>query len=296
MKLRTLIKPEYLYNPGQILRRLRLTDECIRRGECVARLRWGLDLRIDPRELIGNCIARLGVYDLAVSEALWRLVDPGESAIDAGSNIGYTASILARRVGPSGRVYCFEPHPVVYQRLERNVALWQLPVQTFQMALSAESGEAALHIPKYFSGNQGTASLDDRPGSAEYGRVAVHTEALDALRVVAGPIGVMKVDVEGHELSVFAGAERRLSAGEIRDIVFEDHAAPPTAVMRLLERHGYTVLALSCGFFGPRLTPLSEPLPRRRAGEPPNYLATRDPDRAMRRLRPAGWRILARGR
>lgn len=296
MKLFSLFKPEYVYNPGQIRRRLRWTEDCVRRGECVVELPWGLRLAVDPRELIGNCIARLGVYDLTVSEVLWRLADPGETAVDAGSNIGYTASILARRVGSRGRVYCFEPHPEIYRSLQANVALWGLPVETFPVALSAADGEGVLHVPTYFPGNQGTASLSDTPGSPRWREVPVRTARLDALQQVRGPIGVMKVDVEGHELSLFRGAERRLAEGAIRDIVFEDHGSPPTDAMRLLAAHGYSILGLGRRFTGPRLLHSGQPVPPSTVQAPPNYLATRDMARARLRLTPSGWQVLSAAR
>lgn len=296
MKLFAILKPEFLYNPRQILRRLRLSEQCIRSGVCDVDLRWGLRLRVNPGELIGNCVARLGVYDLSVSEALWRLADPGETAVDAGSNIGYTASILACRVGETGRVYCFEPHPDIYERLARNVAGWGLPVETFNLALSDGDGEAVLHVPTYFTGNQGTATLADPREGRAYRDVTVQTRTLDGVREVTGPISLMKVDVEGHELQLFSGAKARLGAGEIRDILFEDHGRPPTEVMRMLQAHGYAIFALHRRFSGPKLLPISEGLPRRTPEEPPNYIATRDQERLTSRMGVRGWRVLTSGR
>ena len=40
-----------------------------------------------------------GVYDLALSEMLWRLIAPGEVVADIGANIGYVTSIMAAQVG-----------------------------------------------------------------------------------------------------------------------------------------------------------------------------------------------------
>jgi len=55
---------------------------------------------IDPQEALGNNIASQGLYELGVTETLWRLTESGDLAIDAGANIGYTASILGVRAGP----------------------------------------------------------------------------------------------------------------------------------------------------------------------------------------------------
>ena len=59
--------------------------------------------------------------DLAVSEALWRLLDPGALALDVGANIGFMTNLMAWRSGPCGRVLAFEPHPEVFRSLAENV-------------------------------------------------------------------------------------------------------------------------------------------------------------------------------
>ena len=72
---------------------------------------WGLQMQIRPNDYIGSCIWGRGIYDLGVSEAIWRLLDKDDLAIDVGANIGHMTGIMARRVGPKGAVIAFEPHP-----------------------------------------------------------------------------------------------------------------------------------------------------------------------------------------
>jgi FkbM family methyltransferase len=90
----------------------------------------------------------LGVYDLPVTETLWRLTELGDLGVDAGANIGYTASVLAVRAGPAGLVVAFEPHPVLRAELAANIARWAgcaaVPVDVRGCALSAAPGTLAL--------------------------------------------------------------------------------------------------------------------------------------------------------
>ena len=290
MRLLSLFKPEYVYRPKQVLRRIRLTSRRVAQDECLVDLPWGLSMSVNPHELIGNCVARLGVYDLTVSEALWRLLDPGETAVDVGSNIGYTASILAQRTGPQGRVYCFEPHPDIFDRLQRNIGRWGLPVTATHAAISDAVGTASLRVPRYFPCNQGTASLAMATNQSDSAGITVPTLALDGFAALSGRVGVMKVDVEGHEPAVFRGALQRLQRREIRDIVFEDHGTFPTPSMHLLREEGYQIYALRHRFRGPYLTDPQEAKPD---ADPPSYLATLDAQRAERRFAPPGWSLLA---
>ena len=48
-----------------------------------------------------------GIYDLIVTEILWRLINKGEIAVDVGANIGYMTSLMAAKVASSGKVYSY---------------------------------------------------------------------------------------------------------------------------------------------------------------------------------------------
>ena len=98
-------------------------------------------------------------------------------------------------------------------------------------------------------------------------------------------IGVLKIDIEGHEHAALVGAERLLSVGCIRDIIFEEHEPLPTAVSRLLESHGYKIFLLRKNTLRPTLVPT----PCKRPPALPNYLATLDAERAQARFKKSGF-------
>jgi FkbM family methyltransferase len=293
-----LNRPEYLLRPLQIYRRLlRPPHQSINELKTVV-LPWGVNFKIHPhaRDVVEYSLWILGIYDLSLSETLWRLTDPGEIAVDIGANIGYTASIMAARVGKAGKVACFEPNPEVYQELEENVKNWQeiqgwSHVQLYPVALSDRTGSGWLEIPQY---NRAEAALidscarPDRPIAARIYSVAL-TRFDDFWPGEKPKIGILKIDVEGHEFNVFQGAEQFLSQHLIRDIVFEEHQYYPSNTTQCLEQHGYQIFRLWKGFWRPLLLP---PTDRKiHPWEPPNYLATLDPERAIARLKKRGWRL-----
>jgi FkbM family methyltransferase len=253
-------------------------------------LPWGLPMRVRTDDTIGNAIARTGVYDLVATEVLFRLTDLAELAVDAGANIGYMTGVLATAVGPKGRVEAFEPHPEVFSELAENVARWRgAPIgeiRVHQLALSRRSGAGMLHVSAEFKANRGTAALDSQ--RQETG-IDVPLARLDAL--VAERIGVMKLDVEGHEVHVLGGSDALLAEQRIRDIVFEEHNDLPTELTQLLESHGFVLFAIDQKLLGPRMHP---PPSAGSSWDPPTYLATLDPTRALRRLRRLGWSCLAK--
>jgi len=289
---RFINRPYYWYRPSQLVLRLRARDEpdgAVR----LVRTAWGSRLYCWPDPL-GASVARTGVYDLAVAEALARLADPGETAIDAGANVGLMSSLLAHAVGPSGRVVCFEPHPMIFATLSRNVALWErderiTTIEARQAAVSASAGSFPLAVDAdAFTHNKGIASLEH--GDREHA-IDVQTVRLDD--EFAGPVGVLKLDVEMHELAALEGAASLLSGKLVRDILFEEHEPPPTAVTSLLESHGYSVLSVRQGLTGPILCAPAD-AHSRKLWDPPALLATSDPGRVRRRLERRGWTSLRR--
>lgn len=289
-----MAKPEYFFRPSQVLKRL-LPSLDGGTLEVAAKLPWGVQITVNPNEVHGRKILRLGVMDLPVSEAIWRVLDTGERALDVGANIGYMTSIMAARIGVNGVVTAFEPHPGVFSRLERNVQRWNRSgqaahIDAFKVAVSSCETAGALRIPEAFKDNEGLAAL---AGDDSCRTIPVKLVTLDRLVERRAQIGLLKVDVEGHELEVFKGAESLLEGRRVRDIIFEEHRNYPTPVTDFLEQTGYSIYELGMTFWGPILGQcggtISTP---RRAWEPRSMLATCDQQRAARCFRPSGWLAL----
>ena len=64
----------------------------------------------------------IGSYEAEELGLMRRFLWTGQTIIDAGANIGYTARFFAGAVGETGKVYAFEPNPVIFPLLEQNVA------------------------------------------------------------------------------------------------------------------------------------------------------------------------------
>lgn len=274
MRLSGILKPEYLYRPSQIIRRIatRKTNS----NSATFSLPFGARISCDPQKAIGQSIERLGIYDLTVAETIWRLLSAGDAALDIGANIGQMALAMAFRVGPKGRVLAFEPHPEIFNALVENIRLNGLTnVQPHRVALSETDGTANLIISAEFASNDGVASLETNLRGES---VSVITRRLDNICDFEH-VGLLKIDVEGHELSVFKGAQRLLSENRIRHIIYEDHAGYPSAVSSLLEGHGYKIHNIARRLFGPLL---QSPTAPRVTWEPSNYLATLDSATALK--------------
>ena len=286
-------RPEYLWRPSQILRRLRKGSLCASKA---LQFSWGLPVDLDHTSHIGVDVINIGLHDRVVPESICRLLDPGESAYDIGANVGQNASIMALTSGSHGHVIAFEPSPVAWDFLARNVASWApyalAPIELVRKGLSSRLGNGVLREMS----DLGAFSLEEEslylPREERARRFEIDLTTLDAFVPEGARIGLMKIDVEGHEPAVLEGAQRVLAGKQVRDIVFEDYHPQPSPVTRLLEAAGYHVFGMVRAWHKPLLLTLDE---RSKVAEPgfeTNFLATCDPDRARSRFRNAGWKCL----
>ncbi|HXM05103.1 MAG TPA: FkbM family methyltransferase [Chthoniobacterales bacterium] len=287
--------PAYFFRPQQILIRAWRQLPWQSEAPTTVHLPWGLSITIDPKEAIGHNLATQGLYETVVTETLWRLADGDKLAVDAGANIGYTASLLGARLGGKGRVLCFEPHPEVFASLRDNVAVWEnnarcAKFELHQQALGSHDGKATLLTDDWFTTNRGTAwvSTEGKQGSQK--ELPVEMVQLDAIIKEQGEIGVLKMDVQGAELDVLRGMSRLLAEHSVRDILFEETRPFPAATHQFLRERGYSIFGLEESLGGVRLLPDAPPGFEPQTNPNPNYLATCNPTRAYRQLRPPFWR------
>ena len=135
----------------------------------------------------------------------------GDCAVDVGAHKGGYLYWMRRAVGPTGRVFAFEPQQDLAQYLKERVAEFAFDnVIVEGSALSDVAGHAILDVPG--EGPACGATLEPGlPGSKI--SVAVEVRTLDEY-FGARPglrVALIKCDAEGHELRIFRGAETILS-------------------------------------------------------------------------------------
>jgi FkbM family methyltransferase len=181
--------------------------------------------------------------------SLDKMLGPGMTFVDAGANDGLFTLFAARRVGPSGQVWAFEPSPRELLRLKRNVRLNGIGnVRLFPLALADCEGQAEMKIADDEHSGQNT--LGDFAYQIELaGRERVSTRRLDDLvqQECLRPVDVIKLDVEGAELSVLTGAssvlrkQRPLLLLEVNENALRLQGTTGAALIEFLRAHDYEV-------------------------------------------------------
>lgn len=153
-----------------------------------------------PRQELRRVIARELHKGEPELRLLPELVDPTRAAVDVGANRGVWTHQMAALCP---RVYAFEPNPKMFSILD---AARPANAEVRRIALSDRAGVASLKVPRSARGfsNQHASLETNWSGAVEFGVVEVSTARLDDLDLE--PCGFIKIDVEGHEPAVIAGA------------------------------------------------------------------------------------------
>ena len=158
----------------------------------------------------------IGNYEIAKHRFISRCLKPGMTFLDIGSNKGEFALLAASIVGPEGRAVAVKPFPESCRWIEKSVALNGYGnVRVIERALSDHEGKSELFLGN--TSDRHTLRHDIK--SRQFGRVEIEVSRLDTLveTLCLDRIDLVKIDVDGAELSVLNGAMATLQRN--RDLV-----------------------------------------------------------------------------
>ena len=186
-------------------------------------------IEIDPRAL--DMV--IGRYEPAIQLVVERTLRAGDVAFDVGANLGYFTLLMATNVGPSGRVVAFEPDPDMVSALERNLSR-NIRDADSVVALAAAAGAEAGKVA-FKRGWRATRGAVVATG----GDFEVDMMTVDDAAGRFGAPRLLKIDVEGGEVDVLAGASDVLDTAKPLVLVEVHSDALESACMQLLEGFGY---------------------------------------------------------
>jgi FkbM family methyltransferase len=161
-----------------------------------------------------------GVTEPLETRLVRNYLQPGMTFVDVGANVGYYTALAAERVaGNGGRVLALEPSPYAFERLRSMILANRLEHVT---PVHAGLSDAPGHLNLYLGvGSHNHAPTMVAHENAEATRVTVLTLDEETERLGIDRIDMIKIDVEGYEPKVLAGARRLLREGRIRAILCE---------------------------------------------------------------------------
>jgi len=150
-------------------------------------------------------------------EVLRTLIQPGSFVLDIGANIGFYASILSQITGNKGRVYCFEPDKKNFEYLKKNVKDLR-NVTCFNTAVSDKKQVLKIYRSKLLNVDHRTYPVNNYDTVEEINAVSI--DDLIAEKIIP-KVDLIKIDIQGYELSAFRGMTNLLSKNNGLNIIAE---------------------------------------------------------------------------
>ncbi len=175
----------------------------------------------------------------------------GMTVMDVGANIGVYALLAARTVGPTGKVYAFEPVPEIFTQLQEHIAL--------------NNATNIIPVPIALADKKGTAKMSVAGGMSSLFRhetsrfIEVPLERLDDFVAEQGieRVDAIKIDVEGAELAVIKGADKTLRQHkpllmvEIQEATLKAAGTTPQELFDTIVGYGYDAFVVRHGKAAP---------------------------------------------
>jgi FkbM family methyltransferase len=203
----------------------------------------GLKWRLEMCSVIGRSIYQNGIWEPETTNFVLETVKPGMRALAIGANFGYYAILMAKQVGPTGRVWAFEPTLKFRTQLE-----WHVKNNNLQDIITI--------IPYGLSDSTITAEIDLSPQSASLhyapGKNGVEKIELKSFDSVYNELNIFNIDfismdIDGHETSFFKGAESFFSSEspiismELAQRCLHFAGSDVREVAKILDKYGYTI-------------------------------------------------------
>ncbi len=198
-------------------------------------------------------------FERATREVIDAHLKPGDLFIDVGAHVG-AISLSAATLGDNP-VLAIEPSPDNQRQLASSIAANGLGnrVALVPAAVGATTGKARLLLSRGSMGHRLASAGGAESATVEAIDVAVFS--LDDLLAQFPEHDhrhvVLKIDVEGREAEVIAGASKLLASGRLRLVIWEKLAegAPTLQAAAGLARHGFASFMFAYHDWGGPLIP-----------------------------------------
>ena len=175
-------------------------------------VQWdGHTVSVDPVDFgVSFELESTGEYEAASMAYCKSVLKPGMTFVDVGANIGLFSLMAARQVGPTGKVYAFEPGADNCTLLRKNIEQnGYRNVTIVEKAVSDKTGTCTLY-------QSGFNTADHRIYHVSNSRkqVTIGCVALDDYFPTGTTVDMIKMDIEGAEESGIRGMKRILNENQ----------------------------------------------------------------------------------
>ena len=156
---------------------------------------------------VGYYLENFNLFEPYITTILLSYLKKGDTFIDVGANIGYYTILAGKAIGPNGSVLAIEPEPINLKYLRQNISQNQLTnAKVIASVASSIHGQVKLYLSPVSSGEHSLLRK-----TTKY--IEVEAQTLDDLVINDGlKPRLIKIDVEGAEMNVLAGAKKTIAS------------------------------------------------------------------------------------
>jgi len=219
-------------------------------------------LQLDPeffsQRLMLDCFRAGQLYEPETTLPVDLLLQPGDTFIDIGGHVGLYSMLAAGLVGPTGRVYVFEPERANYAHLLTHIALNHFH-HVFPFPWAVGHSTSVVDFFTNFDNDGGHALWDpgrhpfNQRSRQQVSKESVFLISLDDIFGSAQPgfAKLIKIDTEGNEANVLRGARNFLTRAQVPAVIaevnrfgLEQLGSSEQELRTLMTDLGYTTYAL----------------------------------------------------
>jgi FkbM family methyltransferase len=187
-----------------------------------------------------------GLFEPTITRLFATLVNPGDVVFDVGSNVGYFTILASRLVGPSGRVFAFEPLAINTAFIRASIAANHLQNVEVVEAFCGKREQDTVRMTVPTPDNLGTGSLVGADHSANACSVPTVTLSSFCRQRELNTIDFLKMDIEGAEVFAIPGMLDALDEHRFKLLAIEFHGdhlrqlgEDPMPYKRMFTERGY---------------------------------------------------------
>lgn len=190
-----------------------------------------------------------GHYEPFETEVAMEEINAGDTVVDIGANIGYYTLLFARKVGSDGMVFAFEPDSDNFKLLQKNIsANAYANVISEQMAVTNKNQEIKLYQSLRSAGHHRIFAWE----GSDKAQVIQGITLDDYLSESGNPVNLIKIDIEGAELTAIEGMTGVIEKNrglkiitEYNPLAIKESGFEPEGYLDLLSRMGFVFYNLN---------------------------------------------------
>ena len=157
---------------------------------------------------VANKAKNKGIENTLLNNSIELLKSTTDDKIifDVGTNFGYLSLVWAKSVSKNGKVYSFEPHPLLYNSYKRSVKSNNLEdiIVAENVAVGNELGIIDIN---FLSTTSNTLNLESNKKNNKKGNVNIITLDHYVEKNSVNRCDLIKIDVDGIEFEILKGSQ-----------------------------------------------------------------------------------------